>query len=169
MSKKKETEPPQLSLFKDNLIIRHSDVSYIVETDDLGYFEPGEHHQILEANDKAFFQVTHTLNPRQLHRLHNMTILTPVQNAKKNARIYKPPGHALTMALRFVLPKKIFERVVEQMILDAREEYNEALAEGSLNQARWIAVRLYLMVGLALAMKAATLPLEKFSQFMQKD
>jgi len=106
---------------------------------------------------------------RQVKLFPGVNVTETLTTRKKAARIYKPPGYAMTGALRFLLPKKVFERVVEQMILDAREEHAEALAEGRPKHARWIAMRLYLMVGLALVTKAATFPLEKFSKFMQKD
>jgi len=89
--------------------------------------------------------------------------------AKKATKLYKPTGHALFVTLRFLLDKKTFERVAEQMILDAREEHCEALFQNHLWHARWIHIRLYGMVACALLVKAATYPLDKVTSFFQKD
>ncbi|SIQ08080.1 hypothetical protein SAMN05880561_1011157 [Rhizobium sp. RU33A] len=96
-------------------------------------------------------------------------VMDELATPTKEARIFKPPGYAITGPLRFLLPKKVYERVVEQMVIDARDEYAEALADGHKRHAQWIAMRLYVMVGLALFLKLATFPLEKVSSFMQKD
>ncbi|WP_276122622.1 hypothetical protein [Pararhizobium qamdonense] len=89
--------------------------------------------------------------------------------SKKKRKIHRPPGYTLSGIMRFVLPKKMYERVIGQMIIDAREEYTEALANGEKRHAKWIAVRLNLMVAVALLTKLSMMPFEKFAQFMQKD
>jgi hypothetical protein len=97
--------------------------------------------------------------------------IATVANTRKIAkpRLYKAPGHVVSGALRFILPKKVFERVVEQMILDARDEYNEALSLDRPRHAGWIGIRLHIMIAVALITKVATLPFEKLSQLMQRE
>ncbi len=56
------------------------------------------------------------------------------------------PGSRLNAWTSNVLPKKTYERLVVQTILDEREEYFEALSKDQELKARWIAIRLWLIV-----------------------
>lgn len=56
------------------------------------------------------------------------------------------PGNLLKSIAGSVLRKKTYERLVVQTILDEREEYYEALSEGREIKARWIAIRMWLLV-----------------------
>lgn len=62
---------------------------------------------------------------------------------EKQSQIVRPPASRLTGLLRLIFTRKAFEQVFSQVILDGREEYNEALAEGKINLARYRAIRLY--------------------------
>lgn len=56
-------------------------------------------------------------------------------------KVHLPPGHRSGKVLRFLFPKKAFERIFAQVITDMREEHAEALEEGSDIKATWITVR----------------------------
>ena len=133
-----------------------------------GFLKAMEHETDTKAIEEALRKIR--ITEATLKATATMSgVSVTIKPPKKAVRIYKPIGHGLSGTLRFILPKKVFERVVEQMILDAREEHLEALAAGRVNHARWIAIRLYVLVGSALAIKFVTLPFEKFTQFFAKD
>lgn len=87
---------------------------------------------------------------------------TPTQHAFNNRRflgqkrIKAPPGHNLSEWLRFMLPKKTFDRVFSQIIMDYRDEYYEALAHGR----KWLAQlrhgQMLIAIVLALILSAGT-------------
>ena len=57
-----------------------------------------------------------------------------------------PPGYKFAAILSFLLTREAYRRFVEPAIADMQHEYIEALAAGRLWQARWIAIRGYLLV-----------------------
>ena len=80
----------------------------------------------------------------------------------RRPKIYRAPGTRLERVLKFVFRKKTFDALYGQTIADAREEYNQALLENRIWEARWIAGCLYVNVlkvlivgfGVGLAKKA---------------
>lgn len=71
------------------------------------------------------------------------------------------PGSFVLRVADFLCPKKVYERVFLQYILDMREEYFEALAAEREEKARWVLIRGYLAL-------AATMALQLFASVFAK-
>ena len=56
------------------------------------------------------------------------------------------PGRMLVYAAKFLLTPIACKRYVEPVIADMQQEYAEAVAAGRPQHARWIALRVYLLV-----------------------
>ncbi|MFI4869432.1 MAG: hypothetical protein ACHQDD_08785 [Steroidobacterales bacterium] len=61
-------------------------------------------------------------------------------------RIVRPPGARLGDVLSFLLTRRAYEKIVAPVVADAQYEYMEAVAAGHELHARWIAVRLYIII-----------------------
>jgi hypothetical protein len=70
-----------------------------------------------------------------------------IQGARQPVRIARPPAGSLVSALRFILTREAFQRMVAPCIADAHHEYFEDLLRKDLAHARWVVVRLYLTIG----------------------
>lgn len=83
--------------------------------------------------------------------------------------IISPPGYKLLQVLKAVFPKRFYKGVLEQTVFDMQEEYNECLAEGDLKLAKWVRVRGYLSVGLAIFTAIPASLLGKFSALSKSE
>ena len=63
-------------------------------------------------------------------------LLTP-----KRGQIYAPPGRHLFRFADFFFSKRTNERILQELLRDMQEEYNEALATGRPWKARWVHIR----------------------------
>ncbi len=70
------------------------------------------------------------------HEISHVMFLGP----SEPSILHSPPGSRLVSLLSFVLPKRVYEQVVQQQIADMREDYFEALASGRKSKAEWDAV-----------------------------
>jgi hypothetical protein len=70
-----------------------------------------------------------------------LTDATPKPAALK-PRIVRVPGARLETGLRFLLPQRAFEWIVEPLLIDARREYIESLARGNSAHAWFVKIRL---------------------------
>ena len=64
----------------------------------------------------------------------------------KAGGIQQPPGTRLARVFRFLLPRGVYVRYVEQVISDAQVEFIDAIAAGHEWHARWIAIRVWIIV-----------------------
>jgi hypothetical protein len=62
-------------------------------------------------------------------------------------RIARPPAGRLIRVLGRVLTRAAFEGMVGPFIAQEQHEYYEALLRGELGQAKWIVLRMYLLIG----------------------
>ncbi len=56
------------------------------------------------------------------------------------------PGYRLATAAKFLLTRAAFKRYVAPVIADMQEEYIQDIVSGREGHARWIAVRVWLLV-----------------------
>ena len=56
------------------------------------------------------------------------------------------PGRILAKIMKFLLPKKTYERIIEPVISDEMFEYQQAICEGQNFKASYIKVRVWLIV-----------------------
>ncbi|WP_254022309.1 hypothetical protein [Mesorhizobium escarrei] len=66
-----------------------------------------------------------------------------IASMKKRAIVSAPASKVLAL-IKFLVPKKAFDRIFAQAVEDFREEYYLELAEGRVWRARWLHVGLYL-------------------------
>lgn len=64
----------------------------------------------------------------------------------RGLRIHRLPGSRLAGVLSLLLTARAYKRMVRPWIADAQKEYREAVERRQERRARWIAVRLYLIV-----------------------
>jgi hypothetical protein len=84
-------------------------------------------------------------------------------------RVTGPPLHWLVILTSFFCSKKTRERIVGQIVADARVEYFEALKGNERWKARWIVVRGYWSVATALGLRTCFVFLGKVvGQIMQR-
>lgn len=67
----------------------------------------------------------------------------PIDPKPQKVLLYSAPAARIDNILKFLFPKRDYERVLSQTIEDFRTEYFESLHAGNKWQARWIAVRGY--------------------------
>jgi hypothetical protein len=60
-----------------------------------------------------------------------------------------PPGWRARDVLRFIFGRRLAERVFDQILADALEEWAEAMIDGHAWLARWIRLRVYCCLALA--------------------
>jgi hypothetical protein len=70
-----------------------------------------------------------------------------IQGESRPVRIARAPAGRLESALRFILAREAFQRIVAPCIADAHHEYFEDLLRKDLAHAQWVVVRLYLTIG----------------------
>ncbi|RUW80447.1 hypothetical protein EOA28_04755 [Mesorhizobium sp. M2A.F.Ca.ET.067.02.1.1] len=58
--------------------------------------------------------------------------------------LVRAPASRVLAVLRFVLPRKVFDRIFAQLVQDFRDEYIAELSAGRLWRARWMHVCFYL-------------------------
>jgi len=68
-------------------------------------------------------------------------------NPRRPVRIARPPAGRLESALRLIVPRETFQRLVAPRIANAHHEYFEDLLRKDSAHARWVVVRLYLTIG----------------------
>lgn len=59
---------------------------------------------------------------------------------EENVKIYPPPFRRLKSIARFVFPRKICERVFDEVVAQTEHEYFEALQEKAIWRARWVRI-----------------------------
>jgi hypothetical protein len=74
-------------------------------------------------------------------------ILTPRTHMPSSPRIARPPAGRFIACLSRVLTRPAFERMIAPFIAQEQHEYYEALLHEEFWYARWIVVRMYLMIG----------------------
>ncbi|WP_157179763.1 hypothetical protein [Rhizobium leguminosarum] len=72
------------------------------------------------------------------------------KRASNNLTFKEAPGSLASKALKFLLPRKTYERLVLQIIADHREEYFEALWNGEKHHASYIVVRMHAILTMSL-------------------
>jgi hypothetical protein len=73
--------------------------------------------------------------------------VTPNGRAPASPRIARPPAGRLIACLSRFLTRPAFERMIAPFIAQEQHEYYDALIRGEFWYARWIVVRMYLMIG----------------------
>jgi Domain of unknown function (DUF4880) len=63
-----------------------------------------------------------------------------------SSKIASPPGNRLAHAAKFLLTPNAYKRYVAPVIADMQQEYADAVAAGRPHYARWIALRVYLLI-----------------------
>jgi hypothetical protein len=62
-------------------------------------------------------------------------------------RLARPPAGRLISTLRFILTEQAFERMIAPFVAQEQNAHYEALLRKDFRLARWIAFRMYLMIG----------------------
>lgn len=61
-------------------------------------------------------------------------------------KVVSPPGQALARAAMSLLTANAYKRYVEPVIADMQQDYFDARAAGHIWRARWIAIRVHLLI-----------------------
>jgi hypothetical protein len=69
-----------------------------------------------------------------------------VEGYLRDRSLTTPPGSTLGRWLRMIFGKRVYQRLLEQHLVDHGEEWVEAHASGELWLARWIRVRCWIVV-----------------------
>lgn len=83
---------------------------------------------------------------------------------RRGGHLVHPPGRGLIAALRFLMPRKSFERLIGQAFADELDEYFEALDDRRKWHASWIHIRLYIVVGFTVLAWVLAAAGKRFSQ-----
>jgi hypothetical protein len=100
--------------------------------------------KITEVNGQRLF--AHKTNPY----LRFLPDAYPRAATSRNAKLYMPPGMLAGRILAFLFPKKIFEAIFTQAIVDMRAEHAEALSRGEARRADWIVIRDHVWISLTI-------------------
>ena len=86
-----------------------------------------------------------------------------------NTAIESPPGSRLARIFKFVFTSKTYSRVFEPIFSDWQIEYVEAIATGEKLKARWVWVRGYIILSVALSTWVMQSSLGKVISAFNKD
>lgn len=88
--------------------------------------------------------------------LKRQQAIAELQKAKKR------PGHRLQAVMDFLLPTKVFNRLIADHLSEYRNEYDQSLAQGRLVRARYIHLLMYAVIAVTLFAEISSSTLAKF-------
>ena len=112
------------------------------------YQEARQALEALEADDdKARQQLMQRWAEMPLNKLSSFwAVRRAKQDRATMPLVIVPPGYNLAEIARFLLTRKAYQLYVGPVIADMQREYIDAIAAGRERQARWIAIRVYLLI-----------------------
>jgi hypothetical protein len=105
--------------------------------------------QVLAATQSVISDVQSILDREATSRLRKKRLKLSRNRGGRQATVLtvpEPPGSTLANIARVLLTAKAFERYVQPVIADAQYEHAEAMNAGHSLHARWIAIRMWLLV-----------------------
>ena len=83
-------------------------------------------------------------DPRTVYQVlshPNLTVDRQIPLVVMPRTVILPPGSRTASIYRFLFSPRVQERILDQILFDLREEYNESLVAGRVWHARWVSIR----------------------------